>query len=59
MTRVETDVAEETLGILIAPDGNRKQQVEKMIQQGLDWVKKKEAGILSTTEIWISWQSTL
>jgi hypothetical protein len=56
---VETDVAEETLGILIAPDGNRKQQVEKMIQQGLDWVKKKEAGILSTTEIWISWQSTL
>ena len=56
---METDVAEETLGILIAPDGNRKQQVEKMIQQGKDWVEKRQAGNLSRTEIWTAWQSTI
>jgi hypothetical protein len=36
--RVETDQVEETLGILLAPDGNRKQQIHKMRQLAIDWI---------------------
>jgi hypothetical protein len=57
--RIETDEAEETLGIFIAPDGNRRRQVEKMIKLGKDWVENMKAGRLSRSEIWTAWQSTI
>lgn len=31
LRRVKVDRAEETLGIHLAPDGNRQQQVQKML----------------------------
>jgi len=55
----ETDEAEETLGIFIAPDGNRRRQVEKMITQGKEWVGNMKVGRLSRSEVWIAWQSTI
>lgn len=57
--RVETDQAEETLGILLAPDGNRKQQINKMRQLAIDWVEKLKQGTLSRTEMWTALQTTI
>jgi hypothetical protein len=55
----EVDFAEETLGIHMAPDGNRKQQVSKMMNMARDWVALMREGNLSRSEMWMAVQSTL
>jgi hypothetical protein len=60
----EVDKAEETLGVLIVPDENRKQQIEKMATVARSWVEKLSAGNLSKIEMWTAltsmvWQTLM
>jgi len=59
LKRNEVNWAEETLGIHIVPDGNRCQQVEKIINIAKEWVAKMKEGKLSRTEIWLAVQLTV
>jgi hypothetical protein len=59
LKRNEVNRAEEPLGIHIAPDGNRRQQVEKMKNIAKEWVAKMKEGKLSRTKIWVAVQSTV
>jgi len=59
LRRVETHQAEETLGIMLAPDGNLRQQAEKPWNKSVEWAAAMKNGHLSHTEAWVALQSTL
>jgi len=59
LRRVETYQAEETLGIMLAPDGNLRQQAEKLRNKSVEWAAAIKNGHLSQTEAWVALQSTL
>lgn len=59
LRRMDTNVAEQKLSIHLAPDGNRRQQAQKMRDIAIEWVGKMKEGHLSRTEMWTALQSTV
>jgi hypothetical protein len=49
--------AQETLGIYLAPDGNHRQQLNKMIQIATKWVDSMRSGKISKDDAWLAFQS--
>jgi hypothetical protein len=58
LQRVEPSIAEETLGILLAPDGSTGSQAAKMRHMADTWATEMRKGNLSKSEAWIALIST-
>jgi len=56
--RMETSVAEETLGFFLAPSGDTNRQAENMEEKAMSWVEQMAAGKLAKMEAWTMLQTT-
>jgi len=59
LRRVEPHIAEETLGIHLAPSGNLTQQASKMQQMATEWAASLKQGKLSKSKVWLALISPL
>jgi hypothetical protein len=57
--RIETNHAEETLGVWIAPDGNNNTQFQKMKAKSQEWADNMRTGVIRKDETWLALQSTI
>jgi hypothetical protein len=51
--------AQETLGIFLAPDGNYRQQLNKMLQIATKWADGMRSGRIPKDDAWLAFQSTV
>jgi hypothetical protein len=51
--------AQETLGIYLAPDGNHKQQVKKMLQISNTWADSMRTDRITKDDAWLAFNSTI
>jgi hypothetical protein len=51
--------AQETLGIYLAPDGNHKQQLNKMLQLSTRWADSMRSGKIPKDDAWLAFQLTI
>ncbi len=59
ITRLESGQAYETLGVFLAPDGNSRQQIDKMSAAVTNWTDHLRTGSLTKNEIWLALHSTI
>jgi hypothetical protein len=59
LRRCEVYNAQETLGILLAPDGNTLQQQEKMKGLAIKWADCMRTGRISREDAWLAFYSTI
>jgi hypothetical protein len=51
--------AQETLGVYLAPDGNKQAQFNKMLQKVLLWADNMRTGHIAKKDVWLSLTSTI
>jgi len=59
LKRYDVSEAQETLGVFLAPDGNHKAQIKKMIQASNKWADAMRSGSLSRSDVRLSLISTI
>ncbi|HEY9818173.1 MAG TPA: hypothetical protein V6D20_20565, partial [Candidatus Obscuribacterales bacterium] len=59
LQRHETDHAEQTLGIFLAPDRNTQQQVEYLKDKARAFAGHIRAGSLSRNDVWVAMKTTI
>jgi len=57
--RIDPHIAQRTLGVLLAPDGNNKQQLQLLLQKTKAWANSVNASSLHANEKWIAYNSIL
>ena len=59
LTYLTCDLAEEMLGVYLAPDGNQKKQIEVMRKKSTSWVHCMREGALRDFEAWGTLNTTI
>jgi hypothetical protein len=59
LRRYEAHEAQETLGVFLAPDGNHRAQIAKMLQVSQKWADAMRSGCLSRSDVRLSLISTI
>jgi hypothetical protein len=59
LRRCQTNDAQETLGVYLAPDGNAKQQQLKMEKLATSWADSMRTGQIPKDDTWLALQSTI
>jgi hypothetical protein len=57
--RILPNQAEETLGVWIAPNGDTKVQVQKLLEKAHTWAEQMRTGVIRKTEAWLGLTSTI
>jgi hypothetical protein len=59
LRRCEVHDAQETLGVHLAPDGNTKQQQQKMLEAAIKWADAMRTGKIPKDDAWLAFNSTI
>jgi hypothetical protein len=59
LRRCEVDDAQETLGVYLAPDGNTRQQQQKLQEAAIKWADNMRTGKIPKDDAWPAFHSTI